>query len=99
MAQFSGHRMLTRYTRPSVLGRVASVVFLLGHIRSQVLRMCRCDGHGRHMYTVILDVKVYGVFVYPVCVYIVYAYILCFLQLFRTSCLRPSDSQELFGQL
>jgi hypothetical protein len=75
------------------------VVFLLGHIRQEILWLFGVDGCCDYMYTIVLDAKSYGVSLYPMCIHIVCANLCFFLQLSRTSSLTLWDNRALSAQL
>ena len=98
MVEFDRYCVHAGYSGSRVLGRVDHMVFLLGHLRSKVLRVVGVDGVGHYRYTLVLDVKSYGVSLYTMCSHIVFAHLCIFLQLFRTSSLALWDSRVLSGR-
>ena len=93
MVEFDRYRMHAGHPGSNILGRVDRMVFLLGHIRQEVLWLVGVDGGGDYMYTLVLDAEPYGVFLYPMCVYILLAHLCFFLQLLRTSSLILWDNR------
>jgi len=73
------YRMHAKYVGSGILGRVGSVVFFLGYIRQKNVWLGGAGGRDDYMYTFVLDVNQYGVFLYSMCNDIVRAHILCFL--------------------
>ena len=62
-----------------ILGSMGGVVFLLGRVRQETIRLGGTYGCDDYVYTIVLDVNQYGVFLYSMCNDIMRNHIRCLL--------------------